>query len=67
MALEIKTLDTIIGDYVGEEDYEPLHIRKTGGPSLAPNPPRSALATILSSPFIPAGTRHEYEQVFPQP
>jgi hypothetical protein len=25
MALEIKTLDTIIGDYVGEEDYELLN------------------------------------------
>lgn len=45
----------------------PLHMRNTGGPSLPPNPPRSALATILSSPLIPAGTRHEYEQVFPQP
>ncbi len=38
-----------------------------GGPCLAPKPPRSAVDAIPRSQEREKGTRHEYEQVPPQP
>ena len=51
----------------GNRLHARLQLTVTGVPSRGPRLPISSDPTILSSPNVVTGTRHEYEQVPPHP